>query len=199
MRATHMEDVLVGISTVGCMAIDAHARHLRVLDNRPFAKRGQLALVKPHLAIHFVTRCYLSVGQAIILQGIIADVDGEVAISCPLSTVLNAYRTGQLAASIVLQQAMPRIDVEVGIRTLYVDGLPMLSLQHHVHTLRLARTTEIQRSNAHGYGHLDIVGKYRRQVIHLTGILHLLAARCQEQGQHDDCYPAVVHHCSFIK
>ncbi len=83
---------------MGCMAVDAHAWHLGVLDDGILIEGREVALVEPHLAIYFVAWSNAAISQAPLIKGVWTDEDLEVVILFPLIVLQDANGEGQFSA-----------------------------------------------------------------------------------------------------
>ncbi len=172
-----MEDELCGIRLAGCMTVDAHARHLGVLDDGILIEGREVALVEPHLTIDLIAWGDTAIGQAPFVKGVGTDVDLEVLILFPLTVLPDADGEGQLSAFVRGRQLMPVLNVEIGEITLCMQISSLRATDHDINHVNISSCDiEIQWGDFCGYRHSDIVGIDSGGLIQRDRVLHPLGA-----------------------
>ena len=132
-----MEHVLVRIGLIGGMAVDAHTVYLGIHQHGFLFKSGETALIESHLAVNLITGGNTAIGDAPFAEWIVADVDGEIAIGCPLPIFFGIHRYRELSALVLFQQLVPFVDVEVGKSTVGMEFTALDSFHGHIHCRHL--------------------------------------------------------------
>ena len=102
MRPSHMIDILVGISAVGRMAVDALVRNLRVLYQGRLVEGRQVALVEAHLAVNFIAGRDATIGNSPLINLFLTYYYLKTTIACPLPILLSTYRQRQFSTLVGL-------------------------------------------------------------------------------------------------
>ena len=173
--AAHVEHEPRGVGPVGRVAVDAHAGHLRVLQDGRLVERGEVALVESHVTIHLVARCDAAIGESPGVHGMGADVDLEVAVLLPPVALAGADGECQLATLVAGRQRVPVVDVEVGKVALGMQFAALRAAHHHVDHLGAVSDIEVQRRDFRRDGHARVVGVDLRQPVSLCRVHR---ARC---------------------
>ena len=83
------------------MAIEAPPWQCRLRNDWRLIEGVDIALVDTDIPAHLVSRRNASVGESIIIEGILTHIDGEVEILRPLSSRSCTHCDGELAAHIL--------------------------------------------------------------------------------------------------
>ena len=177
MTAANMEDKLLGVGLMGCMAVDTHARHLCILNDGILIEVGQVALIETHLTEHLIARCNATVGKSPFIKGIFTDRHREILILRPLSILQYADSKGKLSTLVLLRQCMPVGYVESSLITLDMQFAAFTALHHYIQVINIIfNPVEVQRSNLCRNGYTGIIGIDLWQLVHLGGVDHLTGA-----------------------
>ena len=170
-----------GVGAVEGMAIDAHARHLGVLQQRTLFEGREVALVDAHLAVDFVAGSYLAVDHAVV-YGTGADVHGEGTELYPAVLLLDRNKEAEAVAHVIGQQGVPLVEGERD--GLIVDMQFTRTTAGHADIYPVIVTTTVRKvhgSYTGGNGHSDIVGEDVGQFVLQLGRGHGIAASHQAQ------------------
>ena len=118
---------------MGTMTIDAHARHLCILDDGRLIEGREVPLIQSHVTEHLVAWGDTAIGQSPLVKGIRTDAYGEVLVLLPLAVLPDTDGEGQLSALILLRQGMPVVDIKVGIVALCMQFTSLAAFDHHIH------------------------------------------------------------------
>ena len=168
------------------MAVDTGAHRPAVLHQRLLVEGAEAALVEAHRAEHLVARSYAAVGDAPGADGVVADVDAEVAVACPAAVASGTDRDAKAVATVGSQQAVPLVYVELRTFPIHVHRAALAARHLHVDGRdAVAEHREVQRGNVEGNRHAHVIGIYLWQLIALLGILpgDNLSATDEESGQ----------------
>ena len=182
MVATDMENEVVGIGLARRMAVDAHSRHLSILNDCTLIEIVKSPLIQSHVTIHLISRSNASIGQSIVFHIVFAHIHLKVAIACPPTITLGTYSKGKFSALIACHKTMPVVKVEVGIFTLHMHFAPFTALDDNIHLINIALNIEVHRSNRCRYRNSHIVWKYRRHLIRKHRIIHRLRTRYKKRN-----------------
>ena len=112
MSSTNMQTQVPRIGTIEAMAVDTTIE-LGVDDEWTFVERREVALVNTHFAPHLITRFNQSVSQSVV-DAVLAHIDSKRLETVPAIIVFCRHLHLNLFASIISQELMPEINVEVG-------------------------------------------------------------------------------------
>ena len=143
---------------MGRMAVDAHAWHLRVLDDGIFVEGGKIALIESHLAEHLIAWSDAAIGESPLVEGIGTDIDLEVLVLLPLPILLHADRERELSALVLKRQLVPVVDIEISDIALGMQFSALRAFHDHIDTVdAIVGTIEIQRCDLCRNRHAHIV------------------------------------------
>ena len=168
-------------------AIEAMAIHttleLRVLNQRTFIKRGEVAFVNTHLAPHLVAWLNQTVADAVV-DAVRADVNRKRTVGVPTIGKLGGNGYTERVSTILTEQFMPIINVEVNrFFTLAVQVVPVAVCNNGINTqCFLISHAKFERSNIYGYGDPNVVRIYLWQLGLLLCIADLFVAS-DEKGR----------------
>ena len=181
VRTAYMQAQPRGVGAVESMAVDAHARHLSVLQQRTFFEGGEVALVDAHLAVDFVAGGYLAVNHAVV-YGTGADVHGEGTVLYPAFLLLDRDKEAEAVAHVIGQQGVPLVEGKGN--GLIVDMQFARAAAGHADIYPVIVTTTVRKvhgSYTGGNGHSDIVREDVGQFVLQLGRGHGIAASHQAQ------------------
>ena len=190
MITTDVEDELLGIRLVGCMAVDTHARHLGVLNDGILLEAGEVALVESHLAIDLIAWGDTAIGQSPFVEGVWTDINLEVLVLLPLALLLDADGKGQFSPFVLDNEFVPVFDIEISEITLCMQFSALVAFDDYIDTADiLLRAVEIQRCHLRRDGHADIVGIDGGELIHRDRILYLLGTGSEHHTDYQNGLP----------
>ena len=132
-----------------------------------------IALIEAYVAAHRVARGNATVGNAVVGQGEGAHMHLEVAVLRPTAVFPHADGEHQVGAAVQRGQPVPLVDIEVGNIALHMHLAAFPAAHHHIQEVHLlVGGIEVERCDAHGNGHTDIVGIDRGLLCDAGGLLH---------------------------
>ena len=116
---------------------------------------------------HLVARSDAAIGEAPLLQVVLADIHLEVFVLCPLAALFHTDGKGEVATLVGSRQGVPLINIETCPGIVGMQQAALGALHHHIHGFHLlvAADIKIQGGNAVGNRHTRIVGIDGRQLI----------------------------------
>ena len=160
---------------------------LSIHEQSCFLEVAEVALVEPHLTKHLVCRGHPAIGNTPRVQGFVADVDSEVAETCPLSVFLRTDGKCQFTTFILFEQLVPFIDVKISVCTIGVHITTLRTLYLDIDgRIILICHAEVQGSQSYRDGHTRIVRIDLWQRLHPVHVLWARTAGTQSQ-HHQQC------------
>ena len=172
ITTSNVQDVLVRIGTIGRVAVDAHSLVGMIVEQGGFLERTELTLIDAHQAEHLVAWGNTTIGDSPIGEIGFGNVDAEVAIALPLSILSGTDGHIKLPTSVLLDQGVPLVDVEVGAFALRMERATLGTGYHNVDVGCIVIVhREIEWGDADRDGDIHIVGIDDGQGIHEGSIL----------------------------
>ena len=187
--AAEVEEELLRVRRVGRVAVHALARGERALDDGLLHEGVDVALIDADVAVGRVAGGDLAVGDAVIRQWRVADVDGEVLPLGPAAVLVAQDRDGEGAAGVPAGERMPFADGEGGPAAAGPELAAPAAGHVHEHAVEFFRQVEIQRRDTGRNGHADVVGINVGKRLHAGGAS--AAADQEQQGCEQGGNPSI--------
>ena len=185
-----MEEELRRVGGVGRVAVHALAGRERAFDDGLFPERMDVALIDADGAVGGVTRRNLAVGDAIIVERHVADVEDEIAPLGPGSVFTAQYGEVERSASVAGGEAVPFLHGKIGPAAARLEFSAVAARDADEDAVVPVGQVEVQGRDPGGDSHADIVGIDGRQFIHEGG----LAGTGGHQEHNQDKNPSF--HCT---
>ena len=158
-----MKGELTGICAIRCVTVHAIAIYKLVLDDRCLFEVAEIALVEAHHAVGLVAGRNQTVGNTPLAQGIATNVDRERLVFCPLSVFSGGNCDFQTVAAVLLDQRVPLIEFEVGVRPVGMKRFAVRTPDHDIQQIHIVVIdVEIQRGDIGGDGNTCIIRRNLR-------------------------------------
>ena len=180
--ASDMQAHIVRIAAVEAMAVDAPLE-LSILDECPFIKRGEVALVDAHFAPDLVTWRNQTIANTVV-DAVRTNKDWKRAICMPSIVIFGGNSHAERVSTILSQQLMPVVKVEIDrFFPLAVKAVSVTVCNDSINKQScLVNHTKIKRSYIYGYGDTEIVWIYLRLFLLLPRIADSLGSTgCEEE------------------
>ena len=169
---TYMKCKQTGISAVGSMTVYTVGSYISVFDYGRFFEIAEITLVYAHNTEGLISRGDKAVCYAPFFYWVIADVNGERLVFCPLAVFPYRNYYQKAVSTIGFYQRVPFFDIKVCVDAIGMQLLSIVSSYHNICEIYIfVINIEIQWSYFGGDCDTDIVGTNIGQKITLRRAL----------------------------